>query len=68
MNTKQLQLEIRLRAARIIHQKSSHIGGVFSSADILALLYGEILSKMTPALLILLFSQKGIAAQESIAP
>lgn len=46
MDTKQLQLEIRLRAARIIHQaKSSHIGGVFSSADILALLYGEILSK-----------------------
>ena len=46
MNTKQLQLEIRLRAARIIHQaKSSHIGGVFSSADILALLYGEILCK-----------------------
>lgn len=44
MDAKQLQREIRLRAARIIHQaKSSHIGGVFSSADILAILYGEIL-------------------------
>ena len=46
MDPKTLQLEIRLRAARIIHQaNSSHIGGVFSSADILAILYGEILNK-----------------------
>ncbi len=46
MKAEELQLEIRLRAARIIHQaKSSHIGGVFSSADILAILYGEILAK-----------------------
>lgn len=46
MNSESLQREIRLRSARIIHQaKSSHIGGVFSSADILAILYGEILAK-----------------------
>ena len=46
MDSKTLQLEIRLRAARIIYQaKSSHIGGVFSSADILAILYGEILAR-----------------------
>jgi transketolase len=46
MDSKTLQLEIRLRAARIIHRaKSSHIGGVFSSADILASLFGEILAK-----------------------
>jgi transketolase len=46
MDSTQLQLEIRLRAARIINQaNSSHIGGVFSSADILAILYGEILTK-----------------------
>lgn len=46
MDSKTLQLEIRLRAARIIHQaQSSHIGGVFSSADIIAILFGEILNK-----------------------
>ena len=39
-----LQREIRLRAARIISMSgSSHIGSVFSIADILALLYGEVL-------------------------
>ena len=46
MDSKQLQLEIRTRASRIIHNaQSSHIGGVFSSADILAILYGEILER-----------------------
>lgn len=46
ISSRSLQLEIRLRAARIIHQaNSSHIGGVFSSADILAILFGEILKK-----------------------
>jgi transketolase len=46
MKPAELQKEIRLRAARIIATAgSSHIGGVFSSADILAILYGEILAR-----------------------
>jgi transketolase len=46
MKPSELQKEIRLRAARIItNASSSHIGGVFSSADILAILYGEILTR-----------------------
>lgn len=46
MKPAELQKEIRLRAARIITKAgSSHIGGVFSSADIIAILYGEILAK-----------------------
>ena len=46
MDLKLLQKEIRLKSATIInHAKASHIGGVFSSADILAVLYGEILEK-----------------------
>ena len=40
----ELQYSIRKTAAEIISKASaSHIGGVFSSADILACLYGEIL-------------------------
>ena len=39
-----LRLSIRLTAATIItHSSSSHIGGVFSCADILATLYGSVL-------------------------
>jgi transketolase len=46
MKTAELQKEIRRRAAKIItNAGSSHIGGVFSSADILAILYGEILAR-----------------------
>mgnify|MGYP001326145174 CR=1 FL=1 len=46
MDLKVLQKEIRLKSAIIINRaKSSHIGGVFSSADILTILYGEILNK-----------------------
>ena len=46
MKPAELQKEIRLRAARIIATAgSSHIGGVFSCADILAILYGEILAR-----------------------
>jgi transketolase len=46
MKTEELQKEIRLRAAQAITKaKSFHIGGVFSSADILAILYGEILAR-----------------------
>jgi transketolase len=46
MKSTELQKEIRLRAARIIAKAgSSHIGGVFSSSDILAILYGEILAR-----------------------
>jgi transketolase len=46
MTPEVLQKEIRVRAARIISSAgSSHIGGVFSSADILAILYGEILAR-----------------------
>jgi transketolase len=46
MKPELLQREIRLRAARVIaFAGSSHIGGVFSSADILALLYSEILTQ-----------------------
>lgn len=46
MRTETLRKEIRIRAAQIICKaKSSHIGGVFSCADILAVLYGEILRR-----------------------
>lgn len=46
MKPETLQKEIRIRAARIIASAgSSHIGGVFSCADILAILYSEILSQ-----------------------
>lgn len=46
MNTIELQREIRIRAAKAITVAgSSHIGGVFSCADILAIMYGEILSR-----------------------
>lgn len=41
-----LQKKIREKSAQIISKaKSSHIGGVFSSADILAILFGEILKR-----------------------
>lgn len=46
MKSVKLQKEIRLRAAHIIRKaRSSHIGSVFSCADILAILYGEILAR-----------------------
>ena len=46
MKTEEFQKEIRLRAAQIIASAGgSHIGGVFSSADILAILYSEILAR-----------------------
>ena len=44
--TFKLQKEIRAKSADIISAaKSSHIGGVFSSADIIAILFGEILRR-----------------------
>lgn len=44
MNTKQLAKEIRLLSLRLCYlKKTSHIGGALSVADILAVLYGEIL-------------------------
>ena len=44
--TFKLQKEIRQKSADIIFSaKSSHIGGVFSSADIIAILFGEILKR-----------------------
>ena len=46
MNTEVLAKKIRLNAVRMTHLgKSSHIGSVLSMADILAVLYGEILNK-----------------------
>jgi transketolase len=46
MKTSILRKEIRIRAATIICKaRSSHIAGVFSSADILAVLYGDILRR-----------------------
>ena len=41
-----LQKEIRFLSAKIINAaKSSHIGGVFSSADILAILFGKVIRR-----------------------
>jgi transketolase len=46
MNSKQLSHSIRKLSAQMIHKaKSSHIGGVYSSADIIAVLYSDILKK-----------------------
>ena len=46
MRVSELQKEIRIRAAKIIcNARSSHIAGVFSSADILAVLYGTIIRR-----------------------
>lgn len=45
MDTKKLASEIRRHAIKMTHSgKSSHIGSVLSIADILAVLYGEILN------------------------
>ena len=42
MKMSELAFQIRLRGARAIHRaKASHIGGVFSMADIVACLYGS---------------------------
>ena len=44
--TYKLQREIREKSASIISKaQSSHIGGVFSSADIISILFGEILKR-----------------------
>jgi len=46
MNTETLAKKIRLNAVRMTHLgKSSHIGSVLSMADIIAVLYGEVLNK-----------------------
>jgi transketolase len=45
MNTKNMAMKIRLHTLRMTHLgKSSHIGSIFSIADILAVLYGSILN------------------------
>ena len=44
MNTQQLAKEIRLLSLRLCYlKKTSHIGGALSVADILAVLYSEIM-------------------------
>ena len=45
MNSKELAKNIRLDTLRMVTEsKSSHIGGVYSSADILAVLYADVMS------------------------
>ncbi len=46
MNTYDLALNIRKDVVRMTHlAKSSHIGSMLSIADIIAVLYGEVLNK-----------------------
>lgn len=46
MNTKQLSLKIRKHAVKMTHAgKSSHVASVLSMADIIAVLYGQVLRK-----------------------
>ena len=46
MNTYNLALNIRKDVVRMTHlAKSSHIGSMLSIADIIAVLYGEVLNK-----------------------
>ena len=46
MHTKKLALNIRRHAVIMTHLgKSSHIGSILSIADIVAVLYGEVLRK-----------------------
>lgn len=46
MNTRQLALRIRLDALHMVNRaKTSHIGSIFSLADIVAVLYGHVMAK-----------------------
>ncbi len=46
MDTRELALRIRLDALRMVNRaKTSHIGSIFSMADIVAVLYGRVMAK-----------------------
>lgn len=45
MNSKEFAREIRIKALKMVHEAdASHIGGAYSMADILAVLYNEVLN------------------------